>query len=257
MCSPATSQPKAIDGAQVGARRPRFLSLAMILIPALCGPVAQSATSVTGLESSTPLLSSAFGVRPPGSTSYPAVSNDNTAKTYGYSFTATASQLLVTHLGMFDSQYTVPTAGFYQDHRVGLWTVGGVLLAQVTLSAGNSNTLEGMFRYSALDSPLILVAGTTYVLGAYYPQVTGFLIDRLVNNVYMPTAADGFTLGTTQFRFGQNMPFPNVVAINKPYVGPTLRYEVIPEPSCLLIASSAASGFVIRRRPKEATHLSV
>ncbi len=44
------------------------------------------------------------------------------------------------------------------------------------------------------------------------------------------------------------MPFPNAVTINKPYVGPTLRFQTVPEPSCLLITFSTAAGLVLRRK---------
>lgn len=208
------------------------------------------ATTAGGLESSTPLLTSAFGVRPPGSNTSPGVSNDNNAKTYGYSFTTTLDHLVVTHLGMFDSQSANPTLGFYQEHRVGLWTSAGALLADVRFPAGNSGTLEGMFRYADLASPLTLEPGITYVIGAYYPPVASLPIDRLVTNVHMPAAAEGFVLGTTRFRFGQNMPFPDAVTINMPYVGPTLRFEVIPEPSALLLLAIAAAASLALSRQR-------
>jgi hypothetical protein len=61
--------------------------------------------------------------------------------------------------------------------------------------------------------------------------------------------APGFTLGTTQFRFGKSMPFPNFVTINKPYVGPTLRYQVVPEPTLpLFLAAGISLAIILRQR---------
>jgi len=132
---------------------------------------------------------------------------------------------------------------------VGIWTADGSLFAEVFINAGTGSTLDGMFRYGNLESPVLLEQGGQYVIGAYYPAVSGFQFDRLVTNVHPLEVASGLTLGTTQFRFGQNMPFPNFVTINKPYVGPTLRFQVVPEPTCpLCLATGISLAIILRRR---------
>ena len=75
--------------------------------------------------------------------------------------------LRVTHLGVYDRNGD----GLQLDHRVGIFKVGGgsksgVLVAEATVPYGRQAPLEGMFRWVALPTPVLLTSDTTYVVAA-------------------------------------------------------------------------------------------
>jgi hypothetical protein len=93
---------------------------------------------------------------------------DRSAAT-GWSFLAGSQDLEVDALGIFDQDGD----GLEDAHPTGIWTSGGTLLAQVTVSPGTGGNLVASYRYASL-APLTLAAGQTYVLGAYF----GPVVDR-------------------------------------------------------------------------------
>ena len=92
--------------------------------------------------------------------------------TSGYIFTPTQN-VKISWLGVHDD----PTIdGLYADIPVSVWEwdlsqlpITPLPLASVTVPKGTSSTKLGDFRYVELGSPLMLNAGTLYVVGAYYP----------------------------------------------------------------------------------------
>jgi hypothetical protein len=84
----------------------------------------------------------------------------------GWSFSVGASNVELDALGFYDATL----AGLSNAHAVGIWTNGGVLLAQATVPAGTTGTLVGHYRYTTI-APITLTAGQTYVIGAYMPPV--------------------------------------------------------------------------------------
>ena len=91
--------------------------------------------------------------------------------TFGSKFTV-VSPCQLEKLGVYDHNQD----GLAASAPVGLWNSAGTLLAQTTVT--NSDPLTGVFRFHALASPVTLVAGQTYYIGA------------LANNVD-ETAEDG------------------------------------------------------------------
>ena len=85
----------------------------------------------------------------------------------------------VTHLGVLDGGSDGPGLGV--AHDVGLWTAAGILLATTTVD--NSGTLQDGHRYAAI-TPVVLSAGQTYTLGAYYPLF--FTGDKLIATIFTP-----------------------------------------------------------------------
>ena len=85
----------------------------------------------------------------------------------GWSFTVSGSDLTVEALGVFDQG----ADRLVDSHPVGIWdSTGANLLAQVTVPPGTTATLNGGYRFESI-SPIALLAGVTYVIGAYYPGI--------------------------------------------------------------------------------------
>jgi len=84
--------------------------------------------------------------------------------TGGYEFTANAD-IRVTALGIFD----LGSDGLIDVlvHEVGLWSAG-TLVGQVTIPSGTAAVLIDGYRYVNLDTPVDLVTGQRYVIGASY-----------------------------------------------------------------------------------------
>lgn len=83
--------------------------------------------------------------------------------TMGFLFQAD-QELLVTDLGLYDQSFD----GFAASHQVGLWELtpsGLVLRRSASFGAGQTGTLQGMFRYSDIED-YTLAAGSRYVLAA-------------------------------------------------------------------------------------------
>jgi hypothetical protein len=101
---------------------------------------------------------------------------------HGLSFLAGSQDLEVDALGIFDQDGD----GLEDAHPTGIWTSGGTLLAQVTVSPGTGGNLVASYRYASI-APLTLAAGQTYVLRAYF----GPVVDRC-----------GSACGDAQLAFG-------------------------------------------------------
>ncbi|HWQ92015.1 MAG TPA: LamG-like jellyroll fold domain-containing protein, partial [Clostridia bacterium] len=87
---------------------------------------------------------------------------NNFSGTVGTRFAVGTSALNVTALGFEDAD----GSGFNSAHQIALWDTNGTLLASVTVPAGTAAPLEGAWRYATLPSPVALLSGTTYFVGA-------------------------------------------------------------------------------------------
>jgi hypothetical protein len=144
--------------------------------------------------------------------------NDGNNYSTGWSFTAN-QDLYVNSLGV----YAAPEFGtgnriFSQDHAVGIFDANQHLIASTTV--GNSDTLNGFFRYHTLDTKIALTKGATYFIAAamgadqYTWNTTGSSVNPLItyngsyyttsNTLAFPTTADGTTL-VAEGTFGPNM----------------------------------------------------
>jgi hypothetical protein len=181
----------------------------------------------------------------------------------GYDFTVGSTPLTVTALGLWDgpefsAQGTVIGSvgdGFSSEHFVGLWDNSGNLLAKAVMQLGTLDTLVGEFRYSSTlivtnPGPLILSAGTTYVLGAAYvqndPDAVKFdnssqvSVDPAVTSGNQRTSSGGFS-------FPANVTNPGAI------VGPNALFTVgangVPDSgnTFSLMLFALGSFFVMRR----------
>jgi hypothetical protein len=109
---------------------------------------------------------------------------NNPPFTLGFSFTAN-SNFSVQALGFFDSGQN----GILESHPIGVFTESGTLLTSTTIPSGTAAPLINQFRYANI-SPVTLIAGQTYLIGAlyttnqelfFYPdQATGFVANPLI-----------------------------------------------------------------------------
>ena len=84
--------------------------------------------------------------------------------TYGGSFVVGASNVKVTALGVEDNH----TDGFFSPKPVGIWDLNGILVATATVETGVMSPMRGKYRYEQLTEPVVLLAGQTYYIGAYF-----------------------------------------------------------------------------------------
>ena len=184
---------------------------------------------VTGITGGTP-FGSFYGLDSPS------------GDTVGYTFTAN-EPLLIGSLGVYAADVVPDAEGLSSPHEVGLWdATSQTLLGSVTVSPGD--TVIGDFAYAELDTPVPLVAGSQYLLGALYfsddddtylsnasPTLDGISNTQAV----FPASADlGFAFPTSASSGNAGRFGPNALA-------------VIPEPTSLgLIALGGLA--MIRRR---------
>ncbi|HYG25070.1 MAG TPA: LamG-like jellyroll fold domain-containing protein [Verrucomicrobiae bacterium] len=118
---------------------------------------------------------------------------DNYSGTIGGSFQVGGTDVPVTHLGYYDLNHD----GLNQAHQVGIWPVSGgaTPIASVTVPAGAGAFLTNGYRWIALDSPVLLRANTTYILGA---EVTSGSGDGFPDN-FPPLLWNPFFVGSNGY----------------------------------------------------------
>jgi hypothetical protein len=174
------------------------------------------------------------------------VAGSNGNNTLGFDFTVGSSAIQVTALGLWDQNQD----GFTNSHSIGLWDNSGNLLGSVVISIGTVNPLSGQFRYGNLATPIILTAGTTYVLGASYLDTDA---DQLVGNVAGDQATFDPAVAAGNFRFVSDNGFAFPSGNNGPgsVVGPNAQFIIVPEPGRGLFVVALIFGaliYVHRRR---------
>lgn len=167
----------------------------------------------------------------------------------GYRFSAN-TDLLVTALGAYDHGMN----GIVGGAAVGLYTLGGNLLASAMVPDGSAgSTLDGYFRYVDIAG-VQLAAGTEYVLASYSTDPNGFF-NANYGGVTLDVD-DAITLlrnrdkaGVSGLQFADREPSNTHLGS----FGPNMQIEQIaevPEPAslALLLAGLGAAGLVRRRK---------
>jgi hypothetical protein len=166
--------------------------------------------------------------------------------TVGWSFQVGSSDLSVTDVGLFEGVGT----GFVDPHELGIWDNLGNPLLNVTIPTGTVATLDGSYRFLSV-TPLVLSAGSTYVIGALYPVQSG-------DNVVF--AASGGVSSNLAFLESRSTPLSSVPTFAYPNAnpgaangvfGPNFMYTVntsVPEPSTWLLTITALAGIASSRR---------
>ena len=163
--------------------------------------------------------------------------------TFGYDFTVGSSALELTALGIWDLQQN----GLTESHTVSVWDTSGNLLATAVISAGTINPLVGEFRYATI-SPIILSAGTTYVLGATYIDHT---LDPFVRNVSgdQATFDPAVSAGNARTKTGGGFGFPDNTSEGAgSEVGPNAQFRLangVPDPGSTALLLGLGIGCLI------------
>jgi hypothetical protein len=87
----------------------------------------------------------------------------------GYDFTVGASNITLNTLGAEDITNSGAAGygdGTFAASQVGIWNAAGTLLGSVNIKANTGSPIINGFRYERLASPITLLAGQTYTIGA-------------------------------------------------------------------------------------------
>jgi len=92
----------------------------------------------------------------------PTPARDNYTGGLGCVFQTGSSNVVVSHLGVFD----INGDGLAASHNAGLFTSGGTMLATVTVPAGTDAYFTNGFRWVPLDPPVMLSSNTSYIVAS-------------------------------------------------------------------------------------------
>ena len=147
--------------------------------------------------------------------------------------------IFVTDLG-----YWIDDQDFIMDsiHEVGIWTLGGVLLADTVVDPNTAWTFNG-FNYQSID-PLALEGGQTYVIGG---------MTRSGDNDWYVSGASSANWGSAVTFVESRYPlegelgfvFPGSTSSSIGRFGPNFLYSDIPAPGALALLGLAG---LVRRR---------
>jgi hypothetical protein len=151
--------------------------------------------------------------------------------TLGWSFRVNQS-LAVTGLGFFDDALApFGSTGLVQDHRVSLWTAGGTLLTQTTITNAStpvaSTAADGRWLFN--DITAVILAPGTYVIGALNSACATCDSVR-----YSDTATTSSAITFIEARdnvSGDGFPNLSNSGRNAGYFGPDFAFTPVPEPS--------------------------
>ena len=160
----------------------------------------------------------------------------------GGSLTVGATDALVTHLGFYCSN---PSVGLQGWHHVGIFTPGGALLASVQVPPGPGPQMANDYAWVALDSPLLLTNGGSYVIGAEV-DTTDLWVDKL-NPAWNPYFV-GATAPATRVNMWTTAPWPTIPAnpgdANYIYLAGNLAFGAGSAPGVAVVGSTNLSRYV-------------
>lgn len=216
-------------------RRVNFAFLAVVLLVLGSAPTrSHGASAVTFPTPTTPsTVSSRFDV--------------------GFDFTVSIP-LMVTALSFYDFN----ADGLAVSHAVGLFTRDALSLVPLTLAQVTVTTMSPLldsFRYVTI-TPLTLVPGVTYTMGAFTQTNAQSPGDVFFSQVANVSFAPGFVLGeakTSQIdQDGLVQPTVSASYANQGFFGPSLLVQPIPEPATWAMVCGAVGTLLglqrVRRR---------
>lgn len=160
----------------------------------------------------------------------------------GFRFTLADSRL-VTNLGVWRDN---DAGGLQQAHQVGIWDLSTATLV-TSATVDNTGSLIGDHYYAAV-SPVVLNAGTTYVIGATY--WTGGL-DGYISNPTTLTLDSGVTVLGSVAPATANLGFvmpTGFTAGARGRHGPNFITAPVPEPATLAVVGFGALAMIRRRK---------
>lgn len=207
----------------------RKLWQSVMVVVAFSGPVCHASTIAFSFSSSNPSTNISGG-----------------PSTYGFRFTPLVN-IVVDSLGYLD----IGQNGLAAGHQVGIWNSGGTLLTSAQVTTADS-TLAGaifsgaQFRFTAI-TPVTLLAGQTYTLGAEFDSADLFYYDfsgTQTSNApsLLTVSADGFFTVNSGFVD----PVNNIQ--NRYAIGNfTATAAAAPEPSTTALLIFGMAGIVAAR----------
>jgi hypothetical protein len=166
--------------------------------------------------------------------------------------------IFVTQLGVFDDGGD----GLANSHRIGLWTVSGLLLASAIIPAGTSAPLVEGYRYVSI-TPIIIPIGNPfnpnmgYIIAAQYSAGD---VDDFLTPVSggLATAMAGWSGGLGSFGWygiGSDLPLPNLRtlppmegSVGPAFLEPNFQFQAVPEPSMWLVVAPCGLAMWWSRR---------
>ncbi len=179
--------------------------------------------------------------------------NAGTWGAVGFEFTVTTS-IEITHLGVHDWFGN----GLLTNAQVGIWgSTVGTLLASVTVPAGSGASLVepvglGAVDYlQALATPVTLGPGT-YVIANFQQGGTGTEVLGFGGPITWAPGigyVKGWAIGGSTFKDPRSAGGFSDTANMPSYIGPQMKFNVVPEPSsAALVLACAGLGCLRRRR---------
>lgn len=205
---------------------------ALLLAPLVAGVLALAAQDVRAADSAITLTTVGTTFETQG------------RYTLGFQFMVTEVSRVVT-LGVFDGG----PPGLMAPAQVSLWQddLAGTLLATTEVAAGTEAALAGHFRQTAI-SPLTLLPGILYVVGAYLPagEATAFNmgagsssghVDARLTNVMDRNWDDGF-----------DFPLGSDYSAGGAWLGANFQLAAVPEPAPASLLAAGLLGAALWRR---------
>lgn len=182
-----------------------------------------------------------------------APNRSNHTGTIGFKFTVTAATssftgLSVTSLGFQDAGGD----GLTSAHTVGIWDSTGALVTSATIASGTTAELDANYRYVNLSTPVLLLAGQTYTIGATvfnggdaWTDAQGAPADFTLSS-FATASADVYNSSTVVTPFV--MPATDGAGTNLRWAPGNMRFTAVPEPSAALLGGLGVLALFRRRR---------
>lgn len=162
-----------------------------------------------------------------------------TPASIGYQFTALVA-IRVVSMGVFD----LGRDGLNATADVGIYNLSGELLRRVAIPP--TSALRGDFRYVSLDVPLVLAAGTSLRV-AHFVSTDPWVFRADVTDFSSQIRYDGSV--STTVSSPTTLTYPNgAFASRREYLGTDFEFQVIPEPSALVLFGLGGCFLFQRRR---------
>jgi hypothetical protein len=181
-----------------------------------------------------------------------AGSSANTGNnTIGAKFTVNTTGLSITHLGVQDVNIGTAgagTDGFTATIPVSIWSGDGLTLL-ATANVTGTETIIDSYRYVELSTPLALISGNSYLIGAYMGGGGERWIEGFPGSRFASGSGD-LTLNSSNFANGNAA--PTSVGGTGALIGRwgAANALVIPEPSAALLGGIGLLSLMRRRRER-------
>lgn len=178
-----------------------------------------------------------------------APDRNNFDGTIGMQFTVSAATssftgLSVTALGFQDADGD----GLLSAHTVGIWNSIGTLIASASISAGTGATLDANYRYVNLVTPVLLLAGQTYTIGARVFNGGDAWTD---SNEQANFTLSSYVTANADLRNGVanfSRPTTDGGGDNLRWAPANMQFTAVPEPSAALLGGLGLLALLRRRR---------